>query len=217
MTVIVDSNFPGLRAALDRQWVLELLRRDLAVKQGLEISDVAVRASHYRPGESCTVVYNVKVWDRNAGRSRQETLFARLLQAGEEPVLPSRDTVERFSALPNKYVGAAALYSPEAGIVLYTSPIDPSLPWLLDAFEPKTIREQLNRTWPLESPRLQRVSTRLQSYWPQARAVLRFDWVTEASRTVTSGRTRVIGKMNPFRDPSQMFASSWALWSATRG
>ena len=172
MTIINDKNFPGLNAALDEQWVLNLLRRDMRVAGSLEISKVAVKANHYRPGESCIVVYNVELRDTGTGRARQEILSARVLGVGEEPILPSQDTIERFSALPNQGLRTAAIYSPEERTVLYAAPLDPALPWLLDAFEPETIKTQLNRILPSET---QRVSTKLVSYWPQARSVIRLD------------------------------------------
>ncbi|MFQ6025938.1 MAG: phosphotransferase [Dehalococcoidia bacterium] len=220
MSRVKDECFPGLNAALDPNAVLEMLRREMQLKVGLEIADVSISEIHHRTGSAfCTLAYLIKIRDSKTGRARNERILVSVLPKGEGPQMPSQSSIDKFARLDNLPFRTPAAYLPPEGLVFYSPYADPSFPWLVDAVSPALMKKELDQTWSDEGTTVRQVSAQLLKYapvLPRTRAVLLYDVDVVPEKGGSGQHRRVIGKLDPRQDPSQMFRRSLALWKAGR-
>ncbi|MFQ6027277.1 MAG: aminoglycoside phosphotransferase family protein [Dehalococcoidia bacterium] len=217
MTTITDPAFPGLKNAQSPELMLRLMRGGLRLKENFEITEVVVNHVYYQPGEHCSIQYRVLLKNLTTGRISQRRIIAYLLQEGEDPVLPTPEQLSSFSSLPNMGVLTPTTYLTQEHMVLYTFPIDPDLPSLVEAFNPVRMRQEFNLLWSEEKASVRRVTPKVCKYRSGSRLTLIYEVATEIPGGGPRETGRVIGKINPLGKPDEIFTRSWALWRATQG
>jgi len=213
-----DAALPGIALALDGKRLLGRLT-DLLPECADEIELLRIRVMDvsYKPGVQCLLHYRVKLQDRATGHSAWQVLSARVLRDDEpEPQLDG--------ALRTRYAerrGDISLRTPvvfvrDQRIALWAFPLDPGLPGLFDALDQTTMKRALGRAW-RGDVRVEKLDIDLLGYTPQARATFRYQALATDPSTRVPEVRRLIGKMHAYKKAARLFATSWAIWRASRG
>ncbi|MFQ6027809.1 MAG: phosphotransferase family protein, partial [Dehalococcoidia bacterium] len=216
MTTKPADKFPGLKMALEPETVKQLLQDRLDLEDNLELSEVKIHEIHNQTRENfCAVLYNLKLKHRETGNFSEEFIFAKLLQPGESPVLPTRDSINKYNRLPGRNIKTPALHLPEAGITFYTRLTDPLLPWLVDASSQSHMKRELRHIYRSQGLQVQEVSPRILIYRPHMRASLEYNVTASRMDSDEVEPSRLIGKMDRKADPASLHTKAWALWNRT--
>jgi hypothetical protein len=168
-------------------------------------------------GVHCSLLYRLKLRDRTTHRSATQLFLAQLLRGDECPPPTAPDLLARYHGRADNTIRTPTFFVPEARMVVYPFPIDPSLPWLLDAVDPEAMERHLAGVWAQRELRVRNVTVELLRYAPQTRAALVYEVLGEAEVTGRSESRRVIGKLHRTRRAAHRFATNWALWRAADG
>jgi aminoglycoside phosphotransferase (APT) family kinase protein len=218
MKTMVDENFSGLTTALDLPKMLEHIRQSLPeCREEMELIDGKIDEVFYRPGSRCALLYHLRFRHRITGRTVGQHLSARLLQENDSAVAPPQELLSRYRKNPKHVIRTPMIYLQDLKILMHPFPIDPSLPWLLDALDPKTARRYLNKLWAKKKMKVKKVRIKQLSYVPDMRAALQYEILTQSKETGKSSSSHLIGKIHAFKEPSRLFAGAWALWKAAFG
>jgi aminoglycoside phosphotransferase (APT) family kinase protein len=218
MSWFSDPSFPGLATALDVHAMSELLPRVLSSGVAdLEMAGLKIVDIRYKRGSHCELLYRLKLRNSTTGRSRRELLRAQLLRVDESSTSPPSRLLARYEARAGNTILSPMMSLPQARMVVYPFPIDPSLPWLFDALDSAIMRQQLNRLWLDRGFTVHDVTVEVLSYTPHARAALLYEVLGEAEAAGRQELRQLVGKMHYSRPAASRFANGWALWCAAEG
>ncbi|HVS16645.1 MAG TPA: phosphotransferase [Thermoanaerobaculia bacterium] len=209
--------FPGLPLALDPDGLRGLLSETLPeCREGLGIERVSILNVQYHPQQRCSVLYALKLRRREGGRSLVQWLTAELLPAGDSPPPPDRRLAARYRASGGRPLRSPVLHLPAAHLVCYAFPYDPALPALVDACDPRLLREQLGRSWRTRGVRPRDIDVAPLGYTPGARAALALEVLSESRDSGLPELRRLVGKLDRQRSAATVFARGWAVWREAR-
>ena len=133
MTRLSDTALPGLAIALEVDAFLELMRQALPeCDDELMLVEARIDGVHYRPGQSCNIIYKVKFRDVESGRTVSQLLSGWVLREDERPVAPSDDLLARFRATlaarrrsRKNVLSTPVIELPNVPMVVHAFPFDP--------------------------------------------------------------------------------------------
>ncbi|MCI0414588.1 aminoglycoside phosphotransferase family protein [bacterium] len=215
MKIFNDAAGLNLSPALDVTPVLEELRLTLPdCKEGLEIVDARIQDVQYKPGITCRILYKLKLRHKKYGRTGHQYLSAQLLGSQENfPAAPEHLT-GRYNPKETELIATPLIHLHNNKMVLYSFPIDPALPALMDVLDADLLREGLKRMWARRNVHVLNAVVDLLSYTPQARAAIITEVLCESRDRHEPELRRLVGKIHAYKKPSSIFAGSWALWRA---
>jgi len=220
MIHIFDSKMPGLAIALDTNQISEMLVEALK-KQGhsLELLSLKISNIQYIPEERCRILYKIKFRHLPTGRYARQLLSARLLTTDEsKPSVPSI-LIKKYQefAYENKVLPAPVLFLKKIRMIVYSFPLDLSLPWFFDLLDSSSFKILLKKRWPQRIMQLNSAKIELLGYTPQTRASF---FIKIQGKDLDTGLTdscKLIGKIHSFKPASKRFADSFALGKALKG
>ncbi|HVS62047.1 MAG TPA: phosphotransferase [Thermoanaerobaculia bacterium] len=217
MRRLQDPAFPGLPVALDPDGLGALLSETLPeCREGLGIERASILNVQYHPQQRCSVLYALKLRRREGGRSRVQWLTAELLPAGDSPPPPDRRLAARYRESGERPLRSPVFHLPAAHLVCYAFPYDPALPSLVDACDPRLLREKLGRAWRARGARPRDIDVAPLGYTPGARAALALEVLSESRESGLPELRRLVGKLDAQRRAATVFARGWAVWREAR-
>lgn len=218
MKTSADPQFPGLSTALDTDAAKWLFSEQFSERgEPLDIHDVTVTDLRYDPGKRCEILYRLKVSDSGSSRSRRILLMGEMVRPGERVRPTPAALLKRYAGWDGAVLTSPELFLPGVRMHARAFPLDPDLPGLFDALDPKAMRRNLDRLWTDRRVRARSVTIEQLGYTPHARAAFAYEVLGEHRDTAEPELRRLIGKMHSRKDAARLFAGSWALWRAARG
>ncbi len=213
-----DTDTTPIKNALNCNKMLEILRKHfLEFKEDLELVEVSITNVSYQSAHSCTVLYHLKVRKQGSEAISTQLLTGRILEPEESPVFPSEEVVNRFREDKRFVFRTPFIYLPHLKLLLQSFPLDSTLTWLPDAFDPKTMKLQLSQFCTDKKTKVKKVRSKVLSYQPDMRATFSYDVTCRSKDTGETSLRSLIGKIHIHKDPSRLFASSWAISQAAKG
>jgi len=213
-----DTDTTPIKTALNCNKILEILRNHFPeFKNDLELAEVSIANVSSPSAHSCTVLYHLKVRKYGAETLLTQLLTGRILGPEESPVFPSEEAVNRFREDKRFVFRTPFIYLPHLKLLLQSFPLDSTLTWLSDAFDPNTMKLQLSQFCGDKNTKVKKIRSKVLSYQPDMRATFSYDVTCLSKDTGETSLRSLIGKIHIHKDPSRLFASSWALAQAAKG
>lgn len=220
-----DRGVPGLGLALRVESLFELLTERLPeCRDGVRFLGGRLVDVQYTPGVGAHVLWKVKAYDPDAGRTGRQFLFVRALRV-DEPIPPApAELISRYRDLRASKGMARAmplrtpwLVAQDAHLIVHAFPLDPAMPSLLNVADPEAMKVALRHLWQERGARVRRVHVDTLSYTPGMRAALQYEILAEDGRTSVPELRRLVGKIDVRRPPARLFAGHWAVWRQGSG
>ncbi|MDH3285013.1 MAG: phosphotransferase, partial [Acidobacteriota bacterium] len=176
---------------------------------------VAILDVQYRPGESCIVLYKVKLRDTESGRGWGATLAGWILPPGTPVPRPGADQLARYTAVAEPSLGHPVIRLTDPAMIVFVSPLDPRLPRLVDASDPSEMKVRLGRLWSARDARVLRVRIHPMSHTPGARAAVGYEVLGESRTTGLPELRHLVGKIDTGKQAASVFSRSWVVWRAS--
>jgi Ser/Thr protein kinase RdoA (MazF antagonist) len=216
LSAINDPGLPGLTTILQPDAMLELLRRALRERgQHLELSGGKIVELWYRPGQRCTVLYELELNRSNNQRSRYQLLTAETLRQDQAPTPPPPELIARYQASGSGLLGTPSTYVASIRTVISAFPFDPKLPSLPDALDPHIMRHHFSRHHVERRAPIHGVDVHLLRYTPRTRATLLYEIHSESNGALPLPSRRLVGKVRVQDSPAPPLANTLALQRAT--
>ena len=232
MPRLSDPSLPGLAVALDAERMRERLGRALARpdepshssgpgrrptsrRPPINVERVAILDVQYRPGESCIVLYKVKLRDTESGRGWGATLAGWIHPPGTQVPRPGADQIARYAAVAEPSLGDPVIRLTDPAMIVFVSPLDPRLPRLVDASDPSEMKVRLGRLWSARDARVLRVRIHPMSHTPGARAAVGYEVLGESRTTGLPELRHLVGKIDTGKQAASVFSRSWVVWRAS--
>jgi Ser/Thr protein kinase RdoA (MazF antagonist) len=218
LSAIVDPGLPGLTTILQPDAMLDLLRRALRERgQHLELSGGKIVELWYRPGQRCTVLYEVELNRSNNQRSRYQLLTAETLRQDQAPTPPPPELIARYQASGSGPLDTPSTYLASIRTVVSAFPFDPKLPSLPDALDPHIMRHYFSHHFVERGAPIHSVDVQLLRYTPRTRATLLYKIHSESHGAIPLASQRLVGKVRLQDAPPRLLANTLALQRATGG
>lgn len=223
---VTDPGIPGLRVAMERTALMELLAERLPeAAEDTRIVDARVYDVQYTPGSGARVLWKIACAIPESSRKGRQLIAVRALRRGEAVPEPPAELIRRYAAVRGRSRSMARMLPlrtpwlsvPSAGVVVCAFPLDPALPTLMDVTDPRFMKVALHRAWRPYRLHVLRVAIEPLSYTPSARVALRYEVETEHKDTGEREIHRLVGKLDHRRSPARLFPGHWAVWKAVEG
>ncbi len=176
-----DAALPGLGTALDGGAVANLLTGNLPADQASKVGILACRPSYirYKPGTNATILYDVRLRDRDSGEVFEAPIHLRLFADDRARRLWAKPQlhalVERAGRWHHAPWAGSAVPIPELAALAQVYPLDLDLPALVDAASPVVMDQRLRATRPRGAePERTLAAAELVRYKPGRKALLRY-------------------------------------------
>ncbi|MFO7572781.1 MAG: hypothetical protein R6W48_09330, partial [Gaiellaceae bacterium] len=223
---VTDPGIPGLRIAMERTALMELLAERLPeAAEGTRVVDARVYDVQYNPGSGARVLWKIACEIPESTRKGLQLIAVRALRRGEAMPEPPTELIHRYASERARSRSMARalplrtpwLLVPSAGILVHAFPLDPDLPTLMDVTDPRFMARALHRAWRPYRQQVLRVAVEPLSYTPSARVALRYKVESEHKDTGERQVHRLVGKLDHRRSPARLFPGHWAVWKALDG
>lgn len=218
--ILSDPAVPGLAVALQADALLELLSERLPeCRDGVRFIDGRAVDVQYTPGMGAQVLWKIRLYDPETGRTGRQLIFIRALRNGEAMPAEPGDLVSKYRDLRSSKGMARVmplrtpwLMAGDAQLIVHAFPLDPDLPSLMTLASPDAMKVALQRVWQARGVRVRRVRVETLSYTSGARAAMHYEVLAEDSKSHIPELRRLVGKVDVRRSPARLFASHWAVW-----
>lgn len=145
----LHHRLPGLRAALDGHAMGPRLQA-LLVAPTHAVIDCVPGKVHYRGSDGCDLRYAVRLRNRASGALVGATVLGRILPGPDQVEVHRRTRIDPLVSAVRHRLGpfaAAAAVATDLGLVLHVFPVDPALPTLAAATDPRRVVRELLPTF----------------------------------------------------------------------
>ncbi len=206
-----------IKTALDSIKMLDLFRNHFPeFDKDLELLEVTIENVSYQSATEATILYHLKVRKQGAESFSTQILTGRILGPDESPTFPPQELLDRFQSDTRFPFRTPVLYLPPLRMIFQSFPLDATLTWLPDAFDPATMKLQLNRFFANKKTRVKKVRSKVLSYQPDMRTTFLYELSCQSKETDETYLRHLIGKIHVHKDPSRLFACSWAFSQAAK-
>jgi len=220
-----DPAVPGLGFALRADSLFELLTDRLhECRDGVRFLDGRLVDVQYTPGVGAHVLWKIRAYDPDTGRTGRQLVFVRALRVDEPIPAAPVELISKYRDLRASNGMARGmpfrtpwLVAQDARVIVHAFPLDPAMPSLLNIAHPEAMRVALQHLWQARGARVRRVHVDTLSYTPGARAALQYEVLGEDAGSQLPELRRLVGKIDARRPPSRLFAGHWAVWRAGSG
>jgi hypothetical protein len=204
----LEARFPGLRQSFDPDVTGPLLQQALIGDRGNHAIQECSPGKAYVDVDECLLRYAIRLRDAATGRERSVIVTGRLFADSDACVAFFEDRLQPMGAGAEGRREIAGFKSPVAvfeslRLAVYAFPIDPDLPTLIDATDPRGMTDTLGRLVPSSlDPELDVRDCRIAvAHYPRRhRCVLRYE--VNGWRRGSDARLLVFGKVSSTDEPA---------------
>ena len=206
-TLRLEARFPGLRQSFDPDVMGALLQQALIGGRGNHAIQECSPGKAYVDVDECLLRYAIRLRDVATGRERSVLVTGRLFADSDACVAFFDDRLQPMGGCAGGRREIAGFTTPAAvfeglQLAVYAFPIDPDLPSLIDATDPRGMKDTLGRLVPSSlDPELEVRDCRIAvAHYPRRhRCVLRYE--VNGRRRGRDAALLVFGKVSSTDEP----------------